>query len=183
MTDKPHESDEILMNRVARGDAGAFETLLLRYENRVLNFANQLVRNRTTAEDIVQTTFLRLFQSAPRYKPAGKFVGYLFRIARNLALNELAKKRPGGGLEQEPSSSKYDPASRALSAEEDSRVRGALENLSPADREIVWLRIYEKMPYREIAELTGTREGAARSRMRYALEDLARLLGGRRGPG
>jgi len=170
------ESDDSLMARVAKGDSIAFEALLTRYDRRILNFANHIVRNRATAEDILQGTFLRLFENAKTYRPSGTFSTFLFRIARNLSLNELAKTKPTGTITSDPSSSRDDPGVLALASEEARHLRRALQGLADQDREIVWLRVYEKMSYREISDVTGLKENTARSRMRHALTHLSRRL-------
>jgi RNA polymerase sigma-70 factor (ECF subfamily) len=177
MVERSRIPDEELMGRVGRGDLEAFEELVRRYGKRVLNFANQFVRDRAAAEDLHQQTFLKLFEAAASYKPTGSFPAYLFRIARNLSLNEIARRRPQPAPLSERASGEPAPPAQLQAREESDRVRRTLESLPPRDREIIWLRTYEKMSYREISELTGVKEDTARSRMRYALRLLEKRLG------
>ncbi|MHC5037568.1 MAG: RNA polymerase sigma factor [Planctomycetota bacterium] len=168
--------DDELMTRVGQGDLASFETLVSRYEKRILNFARQMVRDPATAEDILQQTFLNLFENAKSYRPAGKFPTFLFRIARNLCLNEMTKKKPAPTSLPERAGVGDDPAALAETTEEIARLRKGLAALPPRDREIIWLRIYEGMPYGQISELIGVKEDAARARMHYALQVLSRKV-------
>jgi len=176
MANHEKESDDRLMVLTAGGDLPAFEELLRRYEKRVLNYAYRILADAGAAEDVLQQTFLNLFESAGTYTPEGKFPAYLFRIARNLSLNESARQRPKTAPDLRPLRTEADPAGYAVAREERDRVRKAVASLGDKDREIVWLRVYQKMPYKQIAELVGIKEDTARSRMRYALEALARVL-------
>lgn len=181
MPDRETITDETLMARLAAGDSGAFETLLRRHADRVHRFANTMLRDAAAADDAVQQTFLRLLQNAASWKPTGPLPAYLLRITRNLCLNEITRRRPREHADLDPASEDHDPARIAEDREEAGRVRAALDALAPRDREILWLRVYEKLSYREISEITGIQEDSARSRMRYALNALSALLGKKRG--
>src|ERR1051326_3578719 len=81
------------MTRFGRGDESAFLELVTRYRNRLLNFIFRRTGSRELAEDIVQETFLRVVNAAPRYQATAKFTTWLYTIALNLWRNELARGR------------------------------------------------------------------------------------------
>ena len=86
-------SDETLASQVARGDSNALETLYDRYAPMVLSFTLKVVGDKPAAEDILQETFWRVWRSAATYQPkSGSFTGWLFRIARNLAIDAYRRR-------------------------------------------------------------------------------------------
>lgn len=80
--------DEALMLRVGAGDETALEILIDRWKNPLINFFYRSLRSVEESEDLAQMVYLRLYRSAPRYKPTAKFSTYLFHIARRLLINE-----------------------------------------------------------------------------------------------
>ena len=84
-------SDEDLMVSVKEGNSTAFETLTKRHYTNTLNFIYRFVNNRMLAEDLCQETFLRLWRSAPTYQPLAKFTTFLYHIAKNVCLKQIAK--------------------------------------------------------------------------------------------
>jgi RNA polymerase sigma-70 factor, ECF subfamily len=82
------DPDVQLMLKVAAGDNSAFEELVVRYQDRLVGFFFHLVHDRTTAEDLAQEAFLRVFRSRERYEATARFSTWLFRIAHNLASNQ-----------------------------------------------------------------------------------------------
>src|SRR5688572_27418610 len=86
------DPDTELMLRVKRGDEAAFEELVDKYKQPVLNLAYRILRDATEAEDLAQNVFVQVFKSADRYRVEAKFTTWLFTIARNLCLNELRRR-------------------------------------------------------------------------------------------
>ena len=84
------------MAKVALGDHAAFEELVTRHQYAVVGTVAKMLGNPSEAEDIAQQVFLRLWKSAPRYKPTAKFTTYLFTITRNLVFNETRRKSRRG---------------------------------------------------------------------------------------
>ena len=95
----PSVSDEALMIRHQRGDRTAFATLVRRHQTAIFNFALRQLRIRSTAEDVVQETFVRVVQNAAEFKHEARFVTWLYTIARNLCIDQLRK----GALRKHPS--------------------------------------------------------------------------------
>src|SRR5690349_3853016 len=89
--ENPKATDEQLMEQVANGSSEAFEELVRRYESAVITFCYAFMRNRESAEDIGQETFMRVFRNSKRYQPVAKFTTWLYKIAANLCINELKK--------------------------------------------------------------------------------------------
>ena len=86
------DPDAELMLRVKKGDAHAFEELVDKYKQPVLNFVHRTLRDSSDAEDIAQNVFVQIFKSADRYRVEAKFSTWLYTIARNLCLNEIRRR-------------------------------------------------------------------------------------------
>lgn len=95
MTESESEDpDAALMPRIAEGDASAYRLLVDRHADRLLAFAERLVGDRATAEDVVQDSYLSVWRTAARWKPRAKVRTWLYRIARNAALDRLRRRKP-----------------------------------------------------------------------------------------
>ena len=106
------DSDAALMLRVKRGDVRAFEELVEKYKQPVMNVVQRMLRDPTEAEDLAQNVFVQVYKSASRYKATAKFSTWLFTIARNLCLNELRRRsrHPADSLEASQTESEDHPA-------------------------------------------------------------------------
>lgn len=181
-------TDEALMTRLCRGDASALAELVQRYQNDLFRFSLHYLRDVETAKEMAQETFLRLYAARDRFDATRKFRPWVLCIARNLCLNELKRKRVVGmeSLEAYAStardaggilgpSSEDGPAELVMAAERRELLEQALDTLDAESREILVLRFFQQMSAREIAEITGSTEGAIRTRVHRIL----RLLRGR----
>lgn len=197
MTDSNAGSDVELMIRLRDGDQEAFDELYRMYERPLLNFFYRLCWDRDAAEDLMQETFLRLWRSAPRYTPSGKFSTFLFQIAKNHFLNQKDRlTRERTKLSLDSSREEEDGASGgidfpAATAEPDAgirdrelqdRIRKAIAGLGEKHRMVFVLAQYHGMKYQEISEVLDIPVGTVKSRMSYAeralRESLADYLGG-----
>ena len=193
-------SDEELMLRCKEGDMEALQVLVRRYRAKITRYANYLLGNEDDAKDIAQETFLRVLKAAKTYTPTAKFATYLYKIASNLCCDELRKRsrRPlislddtveYGDDEDAESVKVYEtiadpkavpPDRIAQQRESEAVLKGAMETLSDAHRQIVEQRTFEELPYARIAEDMAISEGTAKSRMHYATkrlrEDLLELF-------
>jgi RNA polymerase sigma-70 factor (ECF subfamily) len=153
--DKP--SDDDLMREVRTGSSGAFRALVERYQGRAWRVALRYAGDEGQAEDLVQETFLRVLQSAPRYQPRGQFAAFLFRILANLA---ISWKRPAARLVPDDNPERHPAAETPESSLEKSSteraVREALATLPPAQRLALVFRYYEDLSYEEMAPLLDT---------------------------
>lgn len=128
-----------------------------RYEGRLIQFAHSITANREAALDVVQETFLRLCVSDPA-RIGDHIKGWLYRVCRNLALDEIRKEgrevvstTEGLALQEDP---RMEPAGVAEANEERARLERALAQLPESQREVIRLRFQEGLSYKEIAEVT-----------------------------
>lgn len=175
--------DQALVAEVARGDAAALRSLYVRHEVQTFNLILRLAGNRQTAQDLMQETFTRVWMMARTFDPdRGSFKSWLFTIALNLTRNEMGKKRYGvRHVEQEAAdalASTADGPDVLLARSEDGRrVAAALRRLAPHLREVVVLKVYHQLKFREIADITQTPEGTLKARFHRAVAELRESLG------
>ena len=176
------ESDETLVDRCRRGDAGAFRLLMVRYERALYNAAYRVLGSVDDARDVTQTAFMQVAEGLDEYDPAHRFFSWIYRITLNAAHNLLRGNRRKEALaEQEPRPQPADPESRAVESELSFRIQKALMQLSEDHRVALTLRHFSGCSYREISVILGIEESTvksrlfeARQRMRAALRDLER---------
>ena len=183
-------SDEELMHRTQRGDRQAFSILYERYNGAILSYLYRMLGNVEDVESIGQEVFLRAFRFAATYRYPAKFSTWLFTITRNLAINQARKRkrklvRTVTELNLEGPDSAGDPYQVASNAtdeaekkEEIARVLVALDDLSPPQKEVIMMGVFQDLSYAEMEEITGTKAVTLRSRMFHGLRKLAGVLGG-----
>lgn len=167
------EEEAELLAAVARGQQGALEDLYDRYERRLYGLGVRLLGERGLAEELVQETFVRLWQMASRFDPQrGSAATFIYTVARRIAID----------LWRRPSSRPFDPSAEGESPDpiEDVvtslAVRDALDSLSDAHREVIELVHGQGMRQRETAELLGVPAGTVKTRVYYALRALRLAL-------
>jgi RNA polymerase sigma-70 factor (ECF subfamily) len=167
------------------GDTRNLEDLLASFAPRVFGLLVRIVGNRSTAEDLTQETMLRAFRGLPSYRPEGKFDAWIFRIAVNLARDWIRRRpmEPSVGLDETlDASGPRDPSVEASPdaslerRERAARVEAAIARLSPADREVILLRYYADMAFKDIAKTTGEPLGTVLARAHRALAKLGNLM-------
>lgn len=168
MTGVP-DSDDSLMLRVKQGDADAFEALVEKYKQPVMNLVYRLLSDVEEAEDLAQNVFLQVWKTADRYKPSGKFPTWLFKIARNLSLNEIRRRsrHPADSLDEPHPNDEYrplrqaedkaspGPADATLRGELWDKVSESLASLPEAQRTALVLLRQGGVSYEEIAAVLG----------------------------
>jgi len=175
-------SDEALMLALKGGDQAAFEELYRRYRNRLYAFLIRYTGDPSSAQDLFQETFLRVFRDRARYEPRAAFATWLFTIARNLFLDSVKRAgTPGTFMEPETATlSIPDPTPgplETLAQEEGEAVlRRAVASLAEEDRAILLLSRFEGMRYAQIGQILGISEGAVKVRAHRALLTLRRML-------
>ena len=183
--------DEALMAHVANGSHSAFEVLLYRYEGPLITFCYAFMKNRDSAEDLAQETFLRVYKSAGRYQPVAKFSTWLYKIAANLCINELKKGKlrqtlslddPAG---PDPEGTKIIeriaiagdlPLTAVERREAHSMIGRAIDHLPDDQRTTLIMVEYHGMTYQEIAEILGVTVSAVKMRVKRARENLRQSL-------
>jgi RNA polymerase sigma-70 factor, ECF subfamily len=180
-------NDEILAARVAQGDRNALETLYDHHAAAVLGISLKIIGDRAAAEDVLQETFWRVWQSAVTYQSQrGSFTSWLFRIARNLAIDAYRRRsvRPqtiietaGANpiLDQMPDTD-MDVENQAQSNLKAQQVRNALAALPREQRQVLEMAYFNGMTRQEIAEATGEALGTIHTRARLGLQKLREEL-------
>lgn len=185
------DPDVRLMLQVRDDVQGAFETLVERYQHRLLGVLAHLVGNVEEAEDLTQDVFLRVFRARKGYRPRARFSTWLFTIANNLALNHLRGKgrSPTVPLDGPDTSSTATGAARGRAVAREGTpstqlrqvelsevVRDALSTLGEDQKMAVLLNKFEDMSYAEIAEVMGRSEVAVKSLLARARNHLREQL-------
>ena len=184
---KSTKTDYELITSFINGDERSIELLILRHKSKVYSYINLYIRSRDLADDIFQDTFLKVVQSirAGRYQDDGKFISWVMRIAHNLIIDHFRHEKQMGIVYNDD----YDTDlfnSRRLADDnvEDIMVRRqvlrdvrSLINGLPEDqREVVIMRHYAGMSFKEIADMTGVSINTALGRMRYALINMRKVM-------
>jgi RNA polymerase sigma-70 factor (ECF subfamily) len=182
-------TDEQLAAQIAQGNSAALEALYDRHAPTVLGIALKVIGDRSMSEEVLQETFWRCWKSASTYHPErGTFTGWLFRIARNLAIDVYRRQnvRPqafgAGGDSGETLDGLPDPdvdvAEQAQSTFTNRRVRQAMNSLPAMQRQVIEMAYFYGMTRQEIAEATGEALGTIHTRARLALQKLREELAG-----
>jgi RNA polymerase sigma-70 factor, ECF subfamily len=182
-----HEDQE-LVRRTLRGDKKAFEMIVLRYQQPVINSIGRMVRERELALDFSQEIFLKVYASLGSYRPQYKFSTWLFKIVSNYMIDYWRKKKlPTTSIDQSWDSAedgmRIQLADDAMSVgrqyelkEMRGRIEAALDRLPPAFRELFVWRHVNGLSYEEMAEIKKLPLGTVKNRVFQAKEMLRRLL-------
>jgi RNA polymerase sigma-70 factor (ECF subfamily) len=188
-------ADEELMARYAKDDEAAFEVLLSRYRRPLFGFLYRYLGRTDKAEDVFQETFYEVIRARKRYRPESKFAAWIFRIARNRAVDRLRRdsfremeslnaeinpRQPDGGakldrvVDENPN-----PEAAAQHLQLEEALAEALEQLPEEQKQVFWLKEKAGLTLAEIASLTDVSQNTVKSRLRYALEKIRNELAGR----
>lgn len=176
-----------LISDAKRGHAESFEALVDRYMGPAIHVAMGYTRNRDDAVDLAQEAFFRVFKSLDRFRDGEPFAPWFFRILRNACLSFLEKRRrrrawslsardEGEGDFELEDEGMLCPRSRAELNESQRHFWSALDQLSPAHREIILLRHIEDLEYAQIAEILECPVGTVMSRLFHARRRLRGIL-------
>ncbi len=194
-TDYASDSDEALMKMCQEGDEVAFEILFQRYKGPALSFIYRMIGDRGRTEALGQEAFLRIFRDAGSYQYPRSFSTWFYTIVRNLCKNELRwrsrhptlsieesldRSDPGNPesihLRDNLRSQTKDPLDRIVSEELNKTLEQALKELPELEREILILKCFQGLKYKEIAEVVSVSVGIVRSRIHAALEKLRKSV-------
>ncbi len=180
-------SDQVLLNNYLSGDRSAISNLIERHSRRVRDYILMMVKDRDIAEDIFQETFIKAVRviDEGRYSDNGKFLSWILRIAHNQVIDYFRAQRQNKSVTEADAG--YDMLGTLRFAErtvEDSMVSDQIErdvralvDLLPAEqREVVMLRYFSGLSFKDIAEQTDVSINTALGRMRYALINLRRMI-------
>ena len=185
MSDSIKYSDKELILRFQQGDELAYVELVNRYRNRLINFVFRFVGTKEESEDIVQDTFVKLYEKKDYYRPINEFSTWIFTIASNLAKTELRKRKRRKtsslsdlGLENKD----FDVPVQDTTDEEtldefaDSQIQDAIQSLQIHFRKALILRDIEELSYEEISKILDVPLGTIKSRINRARLQLQEML-------
>ncbi|MEW6731743.1 MAG: sigma-70 family RNA polymerase sigma factor [Acidobacteriota bacterium] len=177
-------SDHELVAAIGQGDEEAFQEIVHRYRNQIVNFIYRMLNDYDRAVDLTQETFLRIYTSASKYQATYSFSTYIYRIASNLAISELRQRKRrqwisifspfGGGRDDEPERemdlAAVEPLQDEVMIDNERRkaVSIAIQSLPEKYRLTLVLRDVEGLSYERITEITGLSEGTVKSRINRA---------------
>jgi RNA polymerase sigma-70 factor (ECF subfamily) len=172
--------DADLIRQAARGRVEAYNLLVSRWEKRVYNYLLRITANREDALDLTQDVFLKAYQNLRKLDDPQRFAPWLYRIAHNEAYSMFRKRRPETDVEElEPESTETGVivgGSSVFPIELSLTVAGALQRLSPEQREAVVLKIYQGFKFEEMAEILSCPVSTIKSRLYTALDLLKNEL-------
>ena len=183
----PSPPDELLAKLALEGDHAAFARLVSRYQRRVTGFLAQMVGDLELARDLTQEAFLRVWNALDRFDPRYRFSTWLFRIAHNLGIDQLRRRRiptrslqmenrEGQEVELAVTDGHKDPLGHLENRELARELRMSIEGLREEYRELVLLRHFAGLSYQEIADLKGMPLGTVKNKLFRAHTVLRKAL-------
>jgi RNA polymerase sigma-70 factor (ECF subfamily) len=180
-------SDYELIQRFIKGEQSCFEQLIHRHKNKVFAYISLYIRDQALAEDLFQDTFMKVIQSvrAGKYQDNGKFISWVMRIAHNLIIDHFRRiKQMNTVSNDDYESDLFNSKKLADSTVEDDMIKRQIQKdvrkmitMLPDDqREVVILRHYAGLSFKEIAEITNVSINTALGRMRYALINMRKIM-------
>ena len=167
------------MQRYRDGDRSAFTDLVVRYQRPIFNAAFWITKRSEDAGDVAQTTFLRAAERIDDYDPRYKFFSWIYRIAVNVALNQVrehGRDDPGDDETEVSAPDSVDPAHQLDARQQSQRLHAALMKLSANDRAVITLRHFGEESYADIAIALDIEEKTVKSRLFDARQRLRQLL-------
>lgn len=160
-----------LAARLARGDETAFAEMYDACADRLFAYVTARLGSRDRAADVVQQAFLRAVEARRRFRKVENPIAYMFQIARNEAMRFAAGERRRAAVSP-PSADLFAADASQTDREQAELAMAALNRIAPDDRELVELKIFAGLTFREIAEVTDLPQGTVATRYRRALEQL-----------
>jgi RNA polymerase sigma-70 factor (ECF subfamily) len=180
-------SDYELIQRFIKGEQFCFEHLIHRHKNKVFTYISLYIRDKALAEDLFQDTFMKVIQSvkAGKYQDNGKFISWVMRIAHNLIIDHFRRVKQMNTVSNDDyESDLFNSKKFSESTVEDDMIRRQIQkdvrkiisHLPEDQREVVILRHYAGLSFKEIADITDVSINTALGRMRYALINMRKLI-------
>jgi RNA polymerase sigma factor (sigma-70 family) len=180
-------NDNELVQRFIEGDQNSLEILIHRHKGRVYSYILLIVKNHELAEDIFQETFIKVIRSLKRgkYVENGKFISWVLRISHNLIIDHFRKEKLQGTISNDSmevdifNSQKFSEATiedQIITDQILSEVKELIKELPEDQQQVIYMRHYMGLSFKEIAEQTDVSINTALGRMRYALINLRKLI-------
>ena len=184
----PAATDKLVV-AAQQGNQEAFGALVDEYQDNIYNYVARMIRDHTEAEDIAQETFVKAYQALPEFRGASSFQTWLYRIASNLAIDTVRRRKRKGSVSLEESVTTDEgevqrqwpdegpgPFEQVGTSETQKAVREAIATLSPKLRTVIVLYDLEGLSYKEIADILGCPLGTVKSRLFNARNQLQDIL-------
>lgn len=179
-------ADDVLVTLYLNGNNGAFDVLLNRHKDRLFNYIFFIVRSRELAEDLFQETFVKAIVTLQqgRYVNDGKFSAWITRIAHNLVIDQFRVERNENLISNDETEfdllndarlSEGTVENRMVNEQVLCDVRALIDELPDCQREVVFMRYYQDLSFKDIADITGVSINTALGRMRYAVLNMRRI--------
>jgi RNA polymerase sigma factor (sigma-70 family) len=180
-------NDNELVQQFINGDINSLEILIRRHKSRVYSYILLIVKNQELAEDIFQETYIKVIRSLKRgkYIENGKFVSWVLRISHNLIIDHFRKEKLRGTISNDnstvdlfnsPKFSEETVEDQLVHNQILNEVKELVEELPEDQRQVIYMRHYMELSFKEIADQTGVSINTALGRMRYALINLRKLI-------
>ena len=178
--------DSVLIKRYIDGDERSLETIINRHNQRISSFIYSKVNDRVITEDIFQDTFIKVIRTLKKgsYNEEGKFLPWVMRIAHNLIIDHFRKNRRMPRYEGADrfnifsliSDERLNAEGQIIKDQIDCDLTVLIDELPNDQKEVLYMRIYKDMSFKEISENTGVSINTALGRMRYALINLRKVI-------
>ena len=180
-------SDHELLNTYISGNEDSINVLLNRHRKRILDYIYMMVKNRDVADDIFQETLIKVvrFVQEGRYTENGKFLSWVLRLAHNQVIDYFRQKKQRNNVSEGDAGydilnnqkfSDHTVEEKLITNQIETDVRKLIDFLPPEQKEVVLMRYYMGLSFKEIAEQTDVSINTALGRMRYALINLRKLI-------
>ena len=178
--DTPADLDLRLVQRFKAGEQRAFDELVRRHQRPMFQVCMRYLRNQADAMDVTQRAFVKAFQALDGFRGESSFRTWLYRIAVNLSLNHIRdhKREQPAEIRDDQLTRRPTGPQRIISGEDADLLREAIAELPPKQRTVLEMRVYDELSFREVAELMGTTENAAKVNFHHAVKKLRARLGG-----
>lgn len=180
------KSDELLVKEFIAGSQYSFNILFNRHKEKLFSYIMYLIKDTNTANDVFQDTFLKAINTlkSGNYKEEGKFIQWIMRIAHNLVIDHFRKNKKFPLIESNDESDVFDFINLYEQSIEDKlideqiykNVRQLIEKLPPEQKEVLVMRHYLELSFKEIADKTGVSINTALGRMRYAILNIRKII-------
>ncbi len=181
-----HASDTHLIHSFQDGNSQAIEVLIARYKNKIFSSIHFLLKDRYLAEDMFQEVFIKIIDTlrSDRYTEEGKFLPWAIRIAHNMCIDHFRKVKRSPAIRcsddldvfEQIIGVEVDAEKKMIVAQTHESVRKVINLLPPEQREVIVLRHYGDMSFKQISQLTNCTINTALGRMRYGLINMRRML-------
>ncbi|MBQ0142569.1 MAG: sigma-70 family RNA polymerase sigma factor [Prevotellaceae bacterium] len=183
-------TDDKLVNMYMKGDNEAFDTLLNRYESKVFSYISYTVKDNELAQDLFQDVFIRVITTirSGHYTENGKFGSWVMCIAHNIIIDHFRTKKTENSVSYDTEDendndilndsslvSNANIETEMIDAQRLREIKSLIALLPESQREVVLMRFYQELSFKDIADITGVSINTALGRMRYALMNLRKL--------